>query len=67
MLVIKLTRRLLTILQNTARIVKKYRKSPGRYKFTLKKDVNFNYSILIDIMYIDINLIFHIINEATRF
>lgn len=45
----------------------KYRESSNYFKFTLKKDTNFNYLILIDIIYIDNNLILYIINEITRF
>jgi hypothetical protein len=30
-----------------------YKKSPGRFKFTLKDDYEFNYSIIIDVMYLD--------------
>ena len=42
-------------------------KSPGRFKFTLRDDVNFNYSIIVDIMYIDNSPILHVVDEATRF
>ena len=45
----------------------KHGKSPGRFKFTLREDVNFNYSIFVDIMYIDSSLILHVVDEATRF
>ena len=45
----------------------KHGKSPGRFKFTLREDVNFNYSIITDIMYIDGSPILHVIDEATRF
>lgn len=45
----------------------KYGKSLGYFKFTLKKNTNFNYFILINIMYIDGNPILHVIDEATRF
>ena len=45
----------------------KHRKSIGQFKFTLKEDINFNYSILVDKMYIDGNLILHVVDEATRF
>ena len=45
----------------------KHGKLPSRFKFTLKEDTNFNYSILVDIMYIDGSLILHIVNEAIRF
>jgi hypothetical protein len=45
----------------------KYGRSPGRFKFTLRKDLDFNHSIIVDIMYIDSSPILHIIDEATRF
>jgi hypothetical protein len=46
-----------------------HRKSLRRFKFTLRveQDPIFNYSIFIDIMYIDSSLILHTIDEATRF
>ena len=45
----------------------KHRKSPGRFKSIFKEDVNFNYSILVDIIYIDDNPILHVVDKATRF
>ena len=30
-----------------------YEKSLGRFKFTLKDDYEFNYSVYVDIMYLD--------------
>ena len=45
----------------------KHGKSPGRFKFTLRDDVNFNYSIIVDIMYIDNSPILHVVDKATRF
>ena len=45
----------------------KHSKSPGRFKFTLRQDVNFNHSVIVDIMYIDNSPIFHVVDEATRF
>ena len=41
----------------------KHEKSPGRFKFTLRKDVNFNYPILVDIIYIDGDPILHVVDE----
>ena len=38
-----------------------------RFKFILRQDVNFNYSIIVDIMYIDNEPILHVIDEVTRF
>jgi hypothetical protein len=45
----------------------KHEKSPERFKFILRDDVNFNFSIIVNIMYIENNLILHVIDEATRF
>jgi hypothetical protein len=47
----------------------KHGKFPGRFKFTLRTgdDTIFNYSIYVDVMYIDGNPILHVIDEATRF
>ena len=45
----------------------KHGKSPGRFKFTLKEDIDFNYSIIVDIMFIDNAPILHIVDESTRF
>ncbi len=45
----------------------KYAKSSGRFKFTLRDDVNFNYSVIVDVMYVKNSLILHVIDEATRF
>ena len=48
-------------------LCQKHGKSPGRFKFTLRDDVNFNYSIFVDIMYIDNSPILHVVDEATRY
>jgi hypothetical protein len=47
----------------------RHEKSSERFKFTLRDDVNmnFNYSVIVDIMYIENNLILHVIDEVTRF
>jgi hypothetical protein len=45
----------------------KYAKSPGRFKFILKDDVNFNYSIIVDVMYIENHSILHVVDDVTRF
>jgi hypothetical protein len=43
-------------------------RSPGRFKFVLKDDtIDFNHSILIDVIYIDGSPVFHIVDDATRF
>jgi hypothetical protein len=45
----------------------KYVKFSERFKFTLKDDVNFNYSVIVDVMYIENHSILHVINEVIRF
>jgi hypothetical protein len=45
----------------------KYGKSPGRFRFTLKDDINFNYNVIVDVMYISGALLLHIVDEGTRF
>jgi hypothetical protein len=45
----------------------KYRRSLGRFKFTLYKDLDFNYSVYIDIIYINSSPVLYIINKATRY
>src|SRR6266568_7660012 len=42
----------------------KYRHSPGRFKFTLHEDLDFNYLVYIDIIYINGSPVLHIIDEA---
>ena len=48
-------------------LYQKHGKSPGHFKFILRDDVNFNYSIFVDIMHIDNSLILHIVDQATRY
>ena len=45
----------------------KYGRSPGRFSFTLKDDLDFNYNVIIDIMYIGGKPVLHLVDEATRF
>jgi hypothetical protein len=45
----------------------KHEKSSERFQFTLRNDVNFNYSVIVDVMYVESSLILHVIDEATRF
>ena len=44
-----------------------YSKSPGRFKFTLKDDHNFNYQVIIDILYLDKKPILYAVNNMTIF
>ena len=45
----------------------KHGRSPGRFTFTLKDDINFNYNVIIDIMYIGSKPVLHLVDEAIRF
>ena len=45
----------------------KHGASPGRFKFTLRDDVEFNYCVYVDIMYINNQPLLHIVDEGTRF
>ncbi len=45
----------------------KYAKSSERFKFILKNDVNFNYSVIVDVMYIENHFILHVVDEIIRF
>jgi hypothetical protein len=42
-------------------------KSPGRFKFTLKDDYNFNFEIIIDIIYLDGKPVLQIVDVTTSF
>ncbi|EED18953.1 conserved hypothetical protein [Talaromyces stipitatus ATCC 10500] len=44
-----------------------HEKSPGRFKFTLKDDHEFNYSVIIDIMYIEGKPVLHVVDSGTAF
>jgi hypothetical protein len=45
----------------------KHGKSPGRFKFTLQDDVEFNYCVTVDVMYVNNMPLLHIVDQATRF
>lgn len=42
-------------------------KASWHFKFILKNDIDFNYKIIIDIIYLDKKLVFYAINTATTF
>jgi len=42
-------------------------KAPGRFKFTLKDDIQFNYCIIVDIVHLEGKPVLHVIDEATAF
>ena len=45
----------------------KHGKLSERFKFILRENVNFNYFIIVDIMYINNEFIFHVIDEIIKF
>ena len=45
----------------------KHGRSPGRLNFIIKDDIDFNYNIIVDILYIKSKPVLHIIDKATRF
>jgi len=45
----------------------KYGRSLGRFKFTLREDLDFNHSVYVDIIYINGSPVLYIIDEATRY
>src|SRR5271169_931777 len=42
-------------------------KSPGRFKFTLRDDKDFNHSVYTDVLYIDGKPVLHTVDESTSF
>jgi hypothetical protein len=42
-------------------------RSPGRFKFTLKDDYEFNYSVIVDILYLEGKPVLQVIDAATSF
>ena len=42
-------------------------KAPRRFKLTLKKDIDFNYKIMVNVIYLDRKPIFHVVDAATAF
>src|SRR6266536_3900851 len=44
-----------------------YEKSLGRFKFTLKDDHEFNYSVIINVIYLDRKPVLQVVDSATVF
>ena len=49
-----------------------YAKLPGRFKFTLKDDYEFNYTVIINVMYLDSKPVLQVVDflilfQATKF
>lgn len=45
----------------------KHGRSPGHFIFTLKDNLDFNYNVIIYIMYIESKRVLYLIDEPTRF
>jgi len=45
----------------------KHSQSPHRFKFSLKDNVDFNASIIVDVFYLESKLVLHIVNEGTSY
>jgi hypothetical protein len=41
--------------------------SPGRFKFNLRDDIQFNHTIIVDIFYIQGKPVLHVVDEGTRY
>ena len=48
-------------------LCQKHIKAPRRFRFTLREDVNFNHSIIADVMFIESSPMLHIVDEGTRY
>ena len=44
-----------------------YVKSPSRFKFTLKDDYEFNYIVIIDVMYLDGKPVLQVVDFSISF
>jgi hypothetical protein len=42
-------------------------KSPGRFKFTLRDDYNFNFEVIINVIYLNGKPVLQVIDAATFF
>jgi hypothetical protein len=45
----------------------KHEKLFERIRFTIKNDIDFNYNIIVDILYINFKLVLYIVDEFIRF
>ncbi|KAF1828035.1 hypothetical protein BDW02DRAFT_584775, partial [Decorospora gaudefroyi] len=44
-----------------------YSKAPGRFRFTIRDDINFNFRLIVNVMYIHQKPVLHAVDEATAF
>lgn len=63
----EIDRKALEHLTKYCRLCQLHSRAPGRFKFTLRDDREFNYCVYIDIFYIDSMPVLHVVDEATRF
>jgi hypothetical protein len=63
----EVSRKLLERLTKYCHFCQKHSRSPGRFKFTLRDDVQFNHNVIVDIMYITGMPLLYVVDEATRF
>jgi hypothetical protein len=42
-------------------------RTPGCFRFTIRNDVNFNYWLMVDVMYINGKLVLYVVNEIILF
>ena len=58
------------ILEHTTKFCsfcQQHRRSPGRFKFTLKNNIQFNHTLIVNIMYIGNSPVLHVVDETTSF
>ena len=60
-------RLLLRRIERFCHLCQKHRRSPGRFRFTIKDDAQFNHVVYVDVMYIDGDPVLHVVDEATRY
>ena len=44
-----------------------YAKLPSRFKFTLKDNYEFNYTVIIDVIYLDSKLVLQVVDSLILF
>ena len=42
-------------------------RSPGRFKFTLHDDYDFNYSVYVDVLWLENKLVLYVVDESIVF
>jgi hypothetical protein len=49
------------------RFCQRYERSSSRFNFVIKNDINFNFNVIVNILYIQRKSVLHLVNERTRF